>query len=129
MGSEGEAAMPPSHIFSPSLLSIITLALLLPSIVVAKKREAGFYTTRFGRSDPSMEVARATELESRWVPVLGRETVPAWDLQEQQQQEVEEEEEGRRERVTCVWSSRAKAYLCREPAPWNRKPHAIGISS
>ena len=55
---------------------------------------------------------------ARWVPVLGRETVPAWDLQEQQQQEVEEEEEGRRERVACVWSSRAKAYLCREPAPW-----------
>jgi|ERR1712032_38850 len=125
MGSEGEAAMPPSHIFSPSLLSIITLALLLPSIVFAKKREAGFYTTRFGRSDPSMELARAAELESRWMPMMGRETVPAWDMQEQQ----EEEQEGRGEAVACVWSARAKAYLCREPAPWNRKPHAIGISS
>ena len=39
-------------------------------------------------------------------------------IQQQQQQEVEEEEEGRWERVACVWSSRAKAYLCREPAPW-----------
>merc|ERR1712032_803584 len=100
MGSEGEAAMPPSHIFSPSLLSIITLALLLPSIVFAKKREAGFYTTRFGRSDPSMELARAAELESRWMPMMGRG-----------------------EAVACVWSARAKAYLCREPAHWNRKPH------
>jgi len=125
MGSEGEAAMPPSHLFTPSLLTILTLALLLPSIVFAKKREAGFYTTRFGRSDPSMEVAREAELESRWMPVMGRNTVPAWDLQEQQ----EVEEEGRREAIACVWSARAKAYLCREPAPWNRKAHAIGISS
>ena len=46
--------------------------------------------------------------------MMGRETVPAWDMQEQQ----EEEQEGRREAVACVWSARAKAYLCREPAPW-----------
>ena len=78
------------------------------------EREAGFYTTRFGRSDPSMEVARAAELESRWMPMMGRNTVPAWDLQEQQ----EVEEEGRREAIACVWSARPKAFLCREPAPW-----------
>merc|ERR1712088_610577 len=120
MGSEGEAAMP--HLSTPSLLTILTLALLLPSIVFAKKREAGFYTTRFGRSDPSMEVARAAELESRWMPMMGRNTVPAWDLQEQQ----EVEEEGRREAIACVWSARVKAFLCREPAPWNRKADAIG---
>jgi len=125
MGSEGEATMPPSHLCTPSLLTILTLALLLPSIVFAKKREAGFYTTRFGRSDPSMEVARAAELESRWMPMMGRNTVPAWDLQEQQ----EVEEEGRREAIACVWSARVKAFLCREPAPWNRKADAIGISS
>ena len=46
--------------------------------------------------------------------MMGRETVPAWDMQEQQ----EEEQEGRGEAVACVWSARAKAYLCREPAPW-----------
>ena len=78
------------------------------------EREAGFYTTRFGRSDPSMEVARAAELESRWMPMVGRDMVPAWDLQEQQQVE----EEGRREAIACIWSARAKTYLCREPAPW-----------
>ena len=62
-----------------------------------------------------MELARAAEMESRWVPMMGRETVPAWDMQEQQQ---EEEQEGRGEPIACVWSARAKAYLCREPAPW-----------
>ena len=60
-----------------------------------------------------MERARAAELEARWAPsMMGRHAqVPAWEVQE-----VQEEEEG--EPIACVWSTRAKSYLCREPAPW-----------
>jgi len=107
--------MPPSYFFTTSL-AVLSLALLFPSFAAgAKKREAGFYTTRFGRSDPSMERARAAELEARWAPsMMGRHAqVPAWEVQEMQE---EEEEEG--EPIACVWSTRAKSYLCREPAPW-----------
>ena len=61
-----------------------------------------------------MERARAAELEASWAPsMMGRHAqVPAWEVQEVQ----EEEEEG--EPIACVWSTRAKSYLCREPAPW-----------
>ena len=64
-----------------------------------------------------MERARAAELEARWAPsMMGRHAqVPAWEVQEMQEEEEEEEGE---EPIACVWSTRAKSYLCREPAPW-----------
>ena len=78
------------------------------------EKEAGFYTTRFGRLDPSMAGPRLAELRTRFmepVEAMDRveERVPAWEVAEEQGVELP---------LGCVWSVRSKAFLCREASPW-----------
>merc|ERR1711915_372589 len=72
------------------------------------KREAGFYTTRFGRSDPMM---RFEELKTRFAPEVG-EASKSLTL---------EDIKGRpHEPKQCVFSVRRGTFVCRngESDPW-----------
>merc|ERR1719383_1036112 len=117
--------MPLCWLIWPQYLTHILVLTCILHISLAHKREAGFYTTRFGRSDPMMARANLEELRTRFLPETedvmesqtemevwpGVEVAPDW-----------EETHGTiQDTLTCVWSVRNKNFLCREAsAPWKK---------
>merc|ERR1712168_739800 len=65
------------RLFGLLLVGLKTAASAAPPPTI-QGREAGFYTTRFGRSDPAMDQARLQELKSRFSPELGPNQPDEW---------------------------------------------------
>merc|ERR1712241_338871 len=86
------------------------------------KREAGFYTTRYGRSDPMM---RIHEAQTRYYP----EPLP---LGPKHLNSISVENEAPSETVTCGFSMRKKAIICKPradaPSPWKKVDEALLLS-
>merc|ERR1711976_198449 len=72
------------------------------------KREAGFYTTRYGRSDPMM---RFKETQTRFFP---EPLPPGPELKMTQTEPMP--------KIACEFSIRKKSYICMpiSEAPWKK---------
>merc|ERR1711915_1042934 len=118
------------NLFNSSRLSHVTITFfflvsLSSSASLANKRlkrEAGFYTTRFGRSDPMM---RFEELKTRFAPEVGeaskRLSYTGVPMDTASQILTLEDIKGRpHEPRQCVFSVRRGTFVCRngESDPW-----------
>merc|ERR1711915_79560 len=119
------------NLFNSSRLSHVTITFFFFFVSLSSsaslankrlKREAGFYTTRFGRSDPMM---RFEELKTRYAPEVGetskRFSHTGVPMDASSQMLTLEDIKGRRhEPKRCVFSIRRGTFVCLqgESDPW-----------
>merc|ERR1711879_221056 len=95
------------------------------------KREAGFYTTRYGRSDPMM---RFKETQTRYFP----DPVPAVPESNKQSQrniyivgsDLVENDNDSPPPVACEFSVKKRAYICKplSSSPWKKIDNTMALS-
>merc|ERR1719219_139502 len=114
-------------------LTIFFLLLLNTSISPARtqyrpKRDAGFYTTRFGRSDPMM---RMREARTRFVPEFPMEFSSNKQLAHQMNAAGEVVESGDlTPALLCQYSLRKQFYTCHprdQPSPWKKNDNDLEL--
>eukprot|EP00090_Calanus_glacialis_P008471 TRINITY_DN16824_c0_g1_i1.p2 TRINITY_DN16824_c0_g1~~TRINITY_DN16824_c0_g1_i1.p2 ORF type:complete len:118 (-),score=36.83 TRINITY_DN16824_c0_g1_i1:136-489(-) len=105
------------HIQPSTKLNYVTstLIILIMGLALAQgeriKREAGFYTTRFGRSDPMM---RLHEVQTRFVPEQGQHLSDVGI-----DQSINSENE-----VRCIFSVRRRVFVCHPEVEERRRRSA-----
>merc|ERR1711872_598680 len=105
------------HLILSSLFVLSVLSCCLGGPI--KDQEAGFYTTRFGRSDPAIRmqelttrytpdsrVIRSSEWQSRYIPKL-------WELVD------EESKYTGMSPLVCLYSTARNGYSCSKMEPWS----------
>merc|ERR1712025_830237 len=101
-----------------------------------KKREAGFYTTRYGRSDPMLSpVMRMRDSQTRFFPepvALDQESKHNKPLKYITlfNQSPEQGEEEIQPKVFCEFSVRKKVYFCKpsSESPWKKIDDTLMMS-
>jgi len=103
--------------------------------------EAGFYTTRFGRSDPAM---RKFEIRTSYLPP--RAPVPLdmpfksaewqnsgipliWESVKEEEKALDKTDQDDMIPVLCMFSSSRNMLLCSRDEPWSLKSGRIDVAS
>merc|ERR1711973_81992 len=115
-----------SHLICSSIFFFLLSGSRADSV---KDQESGFYTTRFGRSDPSL---RMHELTTRYSPETRVLRSSEWQSRSQPRLwEVVDEDikYSGMAPLICLFSSARNAYRCSKAEPWSVNQPAVDISN